>query len=321
MKLKLYELTQEKYLLSLPTEALSADWVRDRATQWLDVDEAESDELAPLLTPLDLHPLVLEDCLNPHRSSLIDRYDRTLYLEFPSSEAEEPQERPFLSILCLPSKLITIHRGSLSSLNALARKLSGDIRLYDDHKEALLYHILDHFIDQNVLHIIGARNKIDHLFDILNDDPDSLEIEDIQALKRRVGRLASIAEDHLYCVTALQTVETRAFSIGRQREYFRDLVSNAEQAIRFTNRLDERLKDLHESYQLTLHGRSEGRLRVLTIISAVFLPLTLISSIYGMNFEYMPELARPYGYPAVLGVMVVLAFGMIAYLYRRGWFE
>ena len=321
MKLKLYELTPEKYLLPLPVETLSTDWLRSRTTQWLDVDETDTAELSPLLTPLDLHPLILEDCLNPQRSSLIDRYDRTLYLEFPSSEADERTLRPYLSIVCLPSKLITIRRGSIPSLDGLAKKLTGELRLYDNHKESLVYHLLDHFIDLNIILIINTRNEIDRLIDAFDEYPDSIEVEDIQALKRRVGRLATIAEDHLYCVTALQTVETRAFSIGRQREYFRDLVSNAEQAIRFTNRLEERLKDLYESYQLTLHDRAENRLRVLTIISAVFLPLTLISSIYGMNFVYMPELARPYGYPIVLGVMFALACGMIAYLYRRGWFE
>ncbi len=321
MSQKLYRLTQKKYLERLLPFELPLIWPKEKFVHWLDIEESTPADLHHLLTPLDLHPLVLEDCLNPHRSSLIDRYDRALYLEFPSSEAEEPQERPYLSIVCLPNKLVTIHRGTLTSLNSLARKLSGDMRLYDNHKEALLYHILDHFIDQNVIHIIRARNKIDHFFDTLDDHPDALEIEEIQALRRRVGRLATIAEDHLYCVTALQTVESKAFSIGRQREYFRDLVSNAEQALRFAHRLEERLKEMHETYQLSLHGRSENRLRVLTIISAVFLPLTLISSIYGMNFESMPELSRPYGYPLVLGAMLLIAGGMMAYFYRRGWFE
>ena len=321
MKLNLYHLTKDKCLQPLSTAGLPAVWPNDRSPQWLDVEEATPDELEQLLAPLDLHPLILEDCLNPDRSSLMDRYDRALYFEFPTNEMGDRLMRPYLSIVCLPNKLITIRWGAIPGLNQLAADLTGDILLYDSHKESLLYHLLDFFIDQNLLLIIAVRNQVDRLADTFDEAPDEIEVEEIQALKRRVGRLASIAEDQLYCVTTLQSVETRAFSIGKQREYFRDLVSSAEQAIRFTNRLEERLKDLYESYQLTLHDRSESRLRFLTIISAVFLPLTLISSVYGMNFAYIPELREPYGYFAVLGVMSTVAIGMLLFFYWRGWFE
>jgi len=70
-----------------------------------------------------------------------------------------------------------------------------------------------------------------------------------------------------------------------------------------------------------LQDRTNSRLRLLTILSAIFMPLTLIAGIYGMNFKHMPELSWRYGYPAAVGAMLLLAVGLMLYFYRRGWFR
>ncbi len=87
------------------------------------------------------------------------------------------------------------------------------------------------------------------------------------------------------------------------------------------DRLEENVKELHQQFMLAIQDRTGNRLKVLTILSAIFLPLTLIAGIYGMNFENMPELNVPFGYFIILGVMGVVAIFMLAFFYKKGWFD
>jgi magnesium transporter len=162
---------------------------------------------------------------------------------------------------------------------------------------------------------------LDRLGLALDEEPHSIEVGDILSLKRQVGQLGVTWDDELYCVAALEHAESPVFSIAEDREYFHDLLENLRYGARFYSRLETRLKDMHFQYMLTLQDRSEKRLRLLTVISAIFLPLTLLAGIYGMNFEVMPELKTNYGYPLILGLMVVIAGGLLAFFYRCGWFD
>ncbi|MCB0197387.1 MAG: hypothetical protein KDJ65_35900 [Anaerolineae bacterium] len=321
MNLNVYHLNDDKYL-----DACSPDDYRlifdQPGSYWLDIEEADAEELFQILSPLKLHPLVLEDCLNLSRSSLITRYERTLYLEFPVNLTEQSLRVPYVSVIGVPNILITVRRGVISSLTELAADLlSGELKLYTPTTSALLYTFLDHLVDQNILLTLQARNKIDALMTTFDEDPDEIEIHDILEMKRHISQLAIIGEDQLYCVTTLIRIESRAFTVSNQREYFRDMVNNAEYGLRFVQRQERRLRELQDHYQLTLHNKTEARLRFLTIISAVFLPLTLVSSIYGMNFDRMPELHWVYGYPFALTVMLFVAAGMVWFFYKRDWFE
>ena len=87
------------------------------------------------------------------------------------------------------------------------------------------------------------------------------------------------------------------------------------------NRIESRLKDLTDHYHIFLQGKSNSRLKVLTIISAVFLPATLLAGIYGMNFERMPGVTAPYGFLATLGGMLFLLIGLLVWFGRQGWFN
>lgn len=321
MKLNIYHLNNDKYLEVYP----AADYQRvfeQPGSYWLDIEEAETDELARLLAPLKLHPLVLEDCLDLSRGALITRYERILYLEFPISFSQQTLRIPYVSVIGIPNMLITVRRGSIPSLTELANDLlSGELKLYAPTTSALLYTFLDHVVDQNILLTLQARNKIDALMSAFDENADEIEVNDILEMKQYISQLAIIGEDQLYCVTTLIRIESQAFTIGNQREYFRDMVNNAEYGLRFIQRQERRLRELQDHYQLTLHNKTEARLRFLTIISAVFLPLTLVSGIYGMNFQRMPELSWIYGYPFALGLMMLVAVGMVWFFHRSGWFE
>ncbi len=128
-----------------------------------------------------------------------------------------------------------------------------------------------------------------------------------------------IAEDQLYCIRALTSVDSNALPISSLRDYLHDVVRYYETALRVVHRYESRTTELHQQYHLSLQAKTEARIRILTILSSIFLPLTLIAGIYGMNFARMPELQSSWGYPATLGTMLVIAIGQLWFFYKRGW--
>jgi len=321
MNLTVYRLKENKLLEPTPPDAFLSALPKAEFHCWIRVQEPDPGELQRFLAPLDLHPLVLESCLEPARSSRIVPFEQSLFIEFPTHSAWDDPHPTFLSIVCLPEALITIEEGPIPVVAEIAADYAGNMRLNDATAPALLYHILDRLIDNDLVFAVETRRQVDRLATSIDEDPDSLPIAEILSLKRHVAHLAITCEDQVHCLAALQAVESQAFSIGAMREYFRDVMGHLEHALRSITRLETRLAELHQHYLLTLQDKAGNRLRILTIISAIFLPLTLITGIYGMNFRNMPEIGWTAGYPVVLGVMLAIALVMLWIFHRKGWFN
>ncbi len=103
--------------------------------------------------------------------------------------------------------------------------------------------------------------------------------------------------------------------------FFTLLTAQANYSDRVTDRLAQRVAELRQHYDAYRQDKLNHRLAVLTVLSAVFLPLTLFVGIYGMNFDKMPELHYAYSYPVALGFMALLAVGMLRFFYKRAWFS
>ena len=119
----------------------------------------------------------------------------------------------------------------------------------------------------------------------------------------------------------LEFMRTRSDSMGIQRDVFGRAVKNLDLLREGIDQLQRRLEGLQQQHLMDQQALTEARVRLLTILSAIFLPLTLIAGIYGMNFEYMPELGKHFAYFFVLGGMAIVATTMLAFFYFKGWFR
>jgi magnesium transporter len=153
------------------------------------------------------------------------------------------------------------------------------------------------------------------------EDSNSIEPEENFALRRPIENIGDANEDPAFCVDVLQKFENTAFDAIDQRENLKELHHTLERHQHSMDRLEENAKDLHQQFLLAIQDRTGNPLKILTILSAVFLPLTLIAGIYGMNFENMPELGARYAYCVVLAFMALTGIGMLGYFYKRGWFD
>ena len=148
--------------------------------------------------------------------------------------------------------------------------------------------------------------------------------KDITAAKDTLLRLAAVAEEQNECCAAVAegdavteglTLDSSTAMTGAVRV----LQHSAASTERMLTRLEKRLDDLAQAAEAAQQATINGRLQALTILSAVFLPLTLMAGLWGMNFESMPELARPNAYYVALASMATVAVSLLLFFYRNGW--
>lgn len=321
MKVEAYRITEQRSLEVIDPGTAFDTTVSSDLLFWINVEQPVSDRMQELLSPLKLHPLVLDICLDPVPNSSVTPLPGSLVVRFPLSQDWDDVDVAVISIICLPQCIITIHEQSNHILERLSSEFAGDRQLHDTTTSAILYQILDSVIDRDMEFMLNVRRRVDELEELVEQDSNSDLIREVLTFKRRVARFVTFIEDQHRCANTLQTLESKYFSIVGLQEYMRDTISHSEHALRSVNRQEGRLNELYQHYQLSLHDKADNRLRILTIISAVFMPLSLITGIYGMNFQQMPELDWPWAYPAVVSLMLILAGGMLWNFYRRGWFQ
>ncbi len=316
MKLSAFQIDEQCQLEAISASELSLAWLEDSISRWIDIDAASPDELRELLTPLELHPLLLENSLEPPDGPRVATYKQVLHMDFPYFRGEQARTRKYLSMLCLPTLLITIRYGPASD----SIQLVDEDPLIEPSVNAIVYVILTRLALRGLPEWHDLRDGVGRLSRRIDDEPNSLEFGDILDCKERVDRLTLMCEDQLHCVSLLRSAESQLSPANRLREHYRDMADDLRNAQMGITRLGTQVQDLRQQYALASQDMTNKRLNFLAIMSAIYLPAMLISSIFGMNFDNIPALHMRYGYFVALAAMLLLVIGQLIFFRRRGWF-
>jgi Mg2+ and Co2+ transporter CorA len=303
-----------------PTSLPSAD-LQGLGESWFDVRDVEPDQLRSFLQPLDLHPLALERCVAPTNMPGAIFFGPTVLLEFPASFEPDAAAPTYVTIMLHGTVLVTIRRGPLPELDAVARGLTADGAPPIPHLARIVYEIVDALADSRVRAGIELRDRLQRMSRATDERPGAVTAADLRQLHWHVGALVTLIENQLYCIAALEASDSAALREPHQKAYVQDLVSELELAQRGVYRLEARVNDLDSALQLASSSRVERRLRALTIISAVTLPLGLIAGLLGMNVGGVPGIGSPDGFWIVVGLMGAIVAAELLYFGRAGWFE
>jgi len=321
VKLRSFELTDHHHIVEVPPETGSPAWFEDPVQRWLDIEAAEDEELDEFLKPLKIDTTVIRARMKPGSSSFFETFENLLLIRLPTQSTPTDIEFTFITLLCLSTTLVTIHREPMPAIADMASRLMGRIRLKSANTSALVYQIFARLVGENFFAFEACRQRQEVLAKRMIEDSDSIEPEEIFTLRWQITNIGDANEDHAFCIDVLQRVESTALDIEDQRQHFKELDHSLERHQHSMDRLEENVKDIHQQFLLALQERTGNRLKVLTILSAVFLPLTLIAGIYGMNFENMPELGMRHAYHVVLGFMAFVGISMLLFFYKKGWFD
>ena len=189
------------------------------------------------------------------------------------------------------------------------------------HLVQIVYLILDDLTDLSVNAETEVRDQTLNMAKTIADNPKNVNVADLANLRLQVDKLISIIENQLYCVTALDASDNKALQEPHRKAYIQDLVSEVEIAQRGIHRLEARVNGLYDSYQTVGSSRVEKRLRILTIVSAVTLPFSLIAGLLGMNVGGLPATQNPNGFIIVIILMAAIGAVELWYFKQKGWLD
>ena len=299
-----------------PTEDISK-----LGESWFDIEEANPEELKRFLEPLDLHPVMINRCLDSTSTPGVISYDQTILLEFPAAINLETTDPSYLTIILKSPVLVTIRAGPIPAIKELIDDLTSEKIPNLSHLVQILYLILDSLTDLSVQAEIGLRDQTLNLAKTLANTPGNVKPVDLTNMRWKVDKLISLIENQLYCVSGLNASDNEALQEPHRNAYIQDLVSEIEIAQRGIHSLETRVNSLYDSYQTLGSSRVEKRLRILTIVSAITLPFGLIAGLLGMNVGGVPATKDPQGFIIVIILMSAIGMLELWYFKRKGWLD
>ena len=289
---------------------------------WADFSSPAKEEAALLTSVFHFHPLSVEDCDSRRLHPKIEDYGDYVFLLLhgvhPDSSAREFRTRR-LSLFIGRNYLVTFHRDRSRSVEHAMETLRRNPKAMSEGSDALLHQILDYQVDQYLVVLENFEKKLDEIEDHIFAMSSRPVLTDVLAFKRSLMRLRRIAG---YQRDVLIRLVRREFPMIDEKSVY-GLRDVQDHLVRITDLADtyrELVSGALEAHLSMVSQRTNEIMRVLTVVSTLFIPLTFLVGVYGMNFDHMPELRWRYGYLVIWVVMIGVGGGMYLYFRRRGIF-
>lgn len=305
-------------------EALAlCDGVPGGGVTWFNVDGVHDGEVVQAVGErFNMHPLVIEDVMHTTQRPKVETYGNQIYvvvrvLTFNEAAGEVDIEQA--SFVLGPDWLVLFQERPGDVFAAVRQRIdTAGTRLRQRGADYLLYTFLDAIVDSYFVLLEQLGDRIEDAEDALVDftDRDSLSIMHELRKQMLVARRSIWPLRDAFGI--LQHTESKLIAKDT-RLYLRDVYDHTVRLIDTVETYRETLASIYDLSMSTVSNRLNAVMKVLTIISTIFIPLTFISGVYGMNFQHMPELEYPWAYPAVLLLMLLVAIGMLIFFKRRNW--
>jgi magnesium transporter len=305
---------------NLTNQTVSVEKVRipaENEVVWIRLFQSTPEEVQHIVGELfQGHPLLVEDCINLNQRPKMDRYKNQTHLVF---FAIEPKKMVSLEMDIVIGKnyVITIYKDEIPFLEEVYTELQ-EIEGRMENPGEILYHILDRCVDKYVIMLNDVEDHLDRMERGISRNPNIRIAKDIFGLKRMLHQLRRILAEEKTIMGAISH-QNLPYTVKEKDVYFIDIYDHISRVVDSIDIFRDSLSGLLELQMAMKSDRMNEIMKTLTIISSIFLPLTFIVGLYGMNFHNMPELNWKYGYLGVVVLMVVIAFGLIIYYRRRKW--
>jgi len=296
---------------------------KDKLITWINIDGIHNiDTIERIGGRFDVHPLTLEDILNTESRPKMDDYET--YLFFILKMFEYSDEKGLLNIeqvsIILKENLVVSFQEAegdvFEPVRDRIRSNKGKIR--KQGSDYLAYALMDAVVDHYFVIMEKLGEDIEWLQEELIESPTDETLQEIHKLKREMIYLRKSAWPLREIISKMQR---RDSPLIRETTliYLSDVYDHTVQVIDSIETFREMLSGMIDVYLSSVSNRMNEVMKVLTIIATIFIPLTFIVGVYGMNFVYMPELEWHWGYFTVWGVMIAIAVGMLIYFRRKKW--
>ncbi|AKB19956.1 magnesium/cobalt transporter CorA [Methanosarcina sp. WWM596] len=290
---------------------------------WVNVDGLDQIEVIEKLgSYFNIHPLTLEDVLNTGQRPKMEDYDSYIYTVLKMILLDEEREEIIMdqvSIILGSNYILSFQEREGDVFDPVRDRLKNPAsRLRKNGVDHLAYSLIDAIVDNYFLILEHFGEEIEDLEEklIVNPTPETMRMiqkhkRDMIILRRSVWPLREL-------INSLQRAESGLIKESTQI-YLRDIYDHTIQVIDSIEAFRDILSSMVDVYLSSLSNRMNDIMKILTIIATIFIPLTFVAGVYGMNFDYMPELRWHWGYPVVMLGMALIGISMFLYFKKKRW--
>jgi magnesium transporter len=289
---------------------------------WINVDGLRVDVTQKLGDCYGFHPLVLEDILNTAQRPKLEDYGEYLYIVLKMLHNEEGSETVTeqISLILGQNYVISFQEGIEGDVfDAVRGRIrTGKGRIRNMGADYLAYSLIDAIVDNYFVILEDVGESVEDLEDELITSPSPQTLHSIHQLKREMIFLRKAVWPLREVIGAMEREESSLIK-DSTRLYLRDVYDHAIQVIDSIETARDMLAGMLDIYLSSMSNRMNEIMKFLTVIGTIFIPLTFIAGVYGMNFEFMPELKWKWSYFALWGVMAGISISMLLYFKRKKW--
>jgi len=298
--------------------------LKDKPTvTWINIDGVhETEVIKKIGKHFDLHPLTLEDIVDTRQRPKIEDFEDYLLMVLKMLYHDERQDdirAEQMSVILGSNFVISFQEREGDVFNPVRERIrTGKGRIRKMGADYLAYALIDTIVDNYFMIPEKLGEKIESMEEELVTNPTPETLQTIHNLKRKLIFLRKLIWPLREIVSGLQRTESTLIHESTDI-YLRDVYDHTVQVIDTIETSRDILSGMLDIYLSSISNRMNQIMKVLTIIATIFMPLTFIAGIYGMNFRYMPELEWYWAYPLILGTMIVIGILMLVYFKKKKW--
>jgi magnesium transporter len=316
MKIQYYKFEKEQ-VNRIEEQVPASQW--KEKLDWVTIKVADRTDLHSLLSELKISKEKREFIIHPDLYPLpVIESDIILQHIVVSSESDF-YIPDYFTIIIMEDLIIGILPDPTSIYNefTLSNKLREN---YNDLRFYFLSMMVGDIIAMNIKNLTIARNRLREMEDKLMTEPEQLRSNEVMSTRSKMGHLADIVEDQ-HVAFGIMSTYFISNKFKNDIDKFNMLISRLEEINRMMSRLEEKAESLRIQFMLIQQEESTRKINILTIMQVIFVPMTFIAGVYGMNFANMPELNMKYAYFVIWGIFVFIAGTLLYFFKKNGWFD
>jgi magnesium transporter len=295
---------------------------KENAVLWVDLLTPTDDESYILTHDFKFHPLAIEDVISERPRTKLDDYDRYLFLVFQIVDyvgREEGLKVSELDLFLAKNALVTVHYDDHRIFDYLYHRAERDERLLSRGADFLFHTVIDTAVDNYNAILDTVEYEADQVEDDVLGESDEDTLRSIFTLRRDIVQLKRIVMPQKEVLYQMSRAHSPLIS-SKLTVYFSDIYDHLVRINDMADAYRENLISSLEVYYSSVSTKTNEVIKVLTILTAIFIPPTFLVGFWGMNFQYMPELHWKYGYAFSIGAIVLSMVAMIVLFWKKKWF-
>lgn len=316
MDITFYKATSDS-IIQVDPEIKLEDW--SKKLTWIDIRQENRKEVSDYFRKQDVFNDLL-DCIEyPDKYALSNTFGNAIIINLPVSDSHDIYKAEYISLIFEEDVLITIIQKGNDIINERTLSTYSSTN-YSSFSTFLFYILVLKILAQSNDNMSIARKRLHHIEKQLTQAPEDLSSKELLSCEQDVNQLSDIIEDQYVGFETLASFSS--LSHGQEdKSQMNKIIKGFEPLDKAMVRLEKRAESVRLHYMLLQQEESTKKINVLTIVQAIFVPLTFVAGVYGMNFISMPELNWSHGYLYVWLLFIAMASGLIIYFYRKGWFD